>query len=542
MVSFLGLRQPYRARNGRPLLGFRPPAKNQPCSASFCKRLSDIIAPLEKQPSERGMSLQPTSNWHTDLVAGLAVFFSMSYVVFANPIILSKAGMSPVPVFYGTCGIAALASFLSGYYAKAPAALAPGLALSAAIAQFLTSGETTMKWESALLVCAGAGGCLLLASLADVRRKVMDAIPRTIKLAVTGGIGAVLADNALKLVKDPVHPNHFSANLYLFYTGLVIIFGGYVILRGLSLRVNSPRLATTLDLVGRSSFFLSVPLLAGLAHYAYPEIIDKVGGQGTWLWLESTMTFSDAVRGAFRYDAIALFIFVLYILFADIVGSPYHMALDDHGYQHVARFEDEVETKIRKSFLVDSIANILAPIAGTSPVVFYAENFAGKVLGGVGAMVAYVSAILFLGLGLVGVLLGAEGKNIEFLVPGVAVAPALFLVGLIIISKALMPRATTTVATEPSGAATATIRGYVPIPKLWHQDFIELGFRLPAAIAIVVTPISGFEIGVAAGILSYTTFYLIVPKALSQHYEGEAGSLLVFSLIGALSVFFKLKL
>jgi xanthine/uracil/vitamin C permease (AzgA family) len=176
-------------------------------------------------------------------------------------------------------------------------------------------------------------------------------------------------------------------------------------------------------------------------------------------------------------------------------------------------------------------------VAGTSPIVYYAENFAGKVLGGRTAIVAYVSAIGFLILFLTGAALAYQGRSISFLVPGISVAPALFFVGLIIVSKALWPSGGTVLQQDPDGTDQPA-RSNNPL----LAEFQELGRRLPAAISIVVTPLAGFEIGVAAGILSYFLFFSLIPEGYFGRDDRQESALGWLALIASVSVFIKIKL
>lgn len=470
-------------------------------------------------------------NRSTEIVAGLAVFFSMSYVAFATPLILNQAGqagagMPVAPVFFATCLMAAVASLVSGLYARTPAALASGLALSSAMAQFLQFRETTITWENAMVVSAIAGVFLLIASLVGFRRKVVDSIPQSIKLAVIGGIGAVLAEGALKLVRE--HPGQFTHNLVLFVIGLAVIALGYIVLRSVAVNIGS----SALDLLGRSSLFLSVVMVAALAYSPQSVSLNAAGGQigDLWLWSHAKQSLPEAVQGALKWESIVLLFFILYILFADIVGSPYHMALDEHRYK-IASFTPGEEVTIRRSFVVDSIANLAAPVVGTSPVVYYAENFAGRVLGGRTPIVAYVTAAGFFLLFIVGLALGYMGKSISVLIPGISVAPALFFVGIMIISKALWSGEEESTEPQPQDASPLA-------------EFRDLGRRLPAAISVVATPVAGFDIGVGAGILSYFVLHYLIPKAAGAGDAAtrESGALIWLALVAAISMFIKAKL
>lgn len=472
-----------------------------------------------------------------DVVAGLAIFFSMSYVVFAVPLMLGQVHFPATPVFYATCLISAAASWAAGRFAQAPTAVAPGLALSASISQFLSLPDNPSTWESALVVCFFAGCFLLLTSLTGFRRKIADSIPPIIKLALTGGIGAVLAENALKFIR--ANPDgSVSDDLLLFVAGLVFIGFGYIVLRNLSVRAEQKGsfYARLLDTCGRASLFLSVPLIALLAHLFFSAGQGSLSASGSWIWLERTAEWKSIFRGAINPASIMFGLFVLYILYADIVGSPYQMALDDVHYE-TQRLTEKQNDQIRRSYIVDSLANMLAPLFGTSPPVYYAENLAGKVVGGKGPLVAYVTAGGFLLIFLVGVLLAAFGKPIEALIPGIAVAPVLFFVGLVIIAKSLARSTGRDIL--PSGIHREQLRQDTNPDT---AEFLETGRYMPAAVTIIATPIAGFEVGVACGILSYYLFFVIFPAEQKEIIVPDQGALHVFALFAFLALALKLHI
>lgn len=481
-------------------------------------------------------SAETTPSLQTEIIAGLAVFFSMAYVAFANPILLSKAGMAPAPVFYATCLMASLASFVSAWYARAPAALAPGLALSATLGEFLNYPVTkSVGWEGALVVCFLAGLLLLAFSVTQYRQKIITDIPQSIKFAVIGGIGAVLADSAVKLMWS--HSSQQSHNVRLFIAGLATIVLGYIVVRSLALRARASKHQRWLDTLGRASFFISVVLVAVLAHLTGPGVSASVDASGSWLWLTSSKPLDDAVRAAFSLPGMSLFIFIFYILITDIVGSPYHLMLDKYGWEGEKNFSKEDSEMIRKSFIVDSTSNLVAPLFGTSPIVFYAENFAGRVLGGRTSIVALVPAFGFFILFLVGLSLAHYGKGISFLIPGIAVAPILFFVGLLIIAKSLIGALSEESLVDPEEAS-----GESGMIAELAQEFRALGRRLPAALAIVITPAAGFDIGVATGILTYVAFSLILPHGRKGDFQDLNGTIAFLALLAALSLIIKFNL
>jgi AGZA family xanthine/uracil permease-like MFS transporter len=71
------------------------------------------------------------TNIRTEIMAGITTFMTMAYIIIVNPLILSAAGMPAGAVMVATCLAAAIGTFLMGFLANYPFALAPGMGLNA---------------------------------------------------------------------------------------------------------------------------------------------------------------------------------------------------------------------------------------------------------------------------------------------------------------------------------------------------------------------------------------------------------------------------
>ena len=498
-----------------------------------------------------------TPEWQRDLIAGLAIFFSMSYVVFAIPAMMAKAGLPAGPIFIGTCIAAAAASLAAGLYGRTPTAIAPGLALSATLSPFLVAGGNNIPWQSAFVICFAAGLFLFFLSVTQLRIRIVDAIPPVIKLAVTGGIGAVLADSARNMVSIPDDirksvMNELSAQnptlafdaldklakpaldritndrILLFLFGIAFITVGYFVLLNLASRYRDRSYARWLDVSGRASLALSVPLVALMAHWLGVVGTQTLQAEGIWLWSPWPTDWRPIFAAVFSPPGYILFAFVLYILLVDIVGSPYQMESEKLGYI-ASRRSAKANKTIHRSFIVDSLANVAAPALGTPPTVYYAENYAGKVLGAKGGLAAIIPAIGFIGWLALFLWLGtATFRN---WIPDISVAPVLFFVGLMLIAQAL------------NLSAAQSNRNASQSAKSGELGVTGLERHLPAGIAIVVTPIpgAGFEIGVAAGVLAYYLLFVLVPASKdSSLAKSERNSLGVFAVLALFAIGLKI--
>ena len=141
--------------------------------------------------SEHGTTVQ------REVLAGFTTFLTMAYITFINPAILADAGMDFNAVFVATCLAAAVGTLIMGLYANYPIALAPGMGLNA----FFTYGVVLgmgHAWQTALGAVFLSGVIFVILSVLPIREWLINAIPRTLKMAISAGIGLFLGIIALK--------------------------------------------------------------------------------------------------------------------------------------------------------------------------------------------------------------------------------------------------------------------------------------------------------------------------------------------------------
>ena len=132
------------------------------------------------------------TNVRTEVMAGITTFLTMAYIIFVNPDVLSAAGMPKESVFVATCLAAAIGSAIMGFYANYPIALAPGMGLNAYFAFAVVKGMG-FTWQAALGAVFISGILFVFVSLFRVREAIVNAIPRSLKFAISAGIGLFLA-------------------------------------------------------------------------------------------------------------------------------------------------------------------------------------------------------------------------------------------------------------------------------------------------------------------------------------------------------------
>lgn len=136
--------------------------------------------------SERGSSVR------TEIVGGVTTFFAMAYIIFVNPGLLSQTGMSFNGVMLATCISAAIGCLLTALLANAPFAQAPGMGLNAFFT-FTVCFGMGYTWQEALAIVLLSGILFLIIAVSPLRGKIISSIPSFLKSAISAGIGLFIA-------------------------------------------------------------------------------------------------------------------------------------------------------------------------------------------------------------------------------------------------------------------------------------------------------------------------------------------------------------
>ena len=312
----------------------------------------------------------------TELAAGATTFLTMAYIAFVNPQILSYAGMPFDAVFVATCLSAAFATLLMGLAANYPIALAPGMGLNA----FFTYGVVLgmgHAWESALGAVFVSGLLFFLVSILPIRRWIMEAIPRGMKLAISAGIGLFLAIIALQNAGViQASPATMVTTGALFEPEPILAFLGFSTIVALAGR-DVPG-AVMIGILGVSA----AGILAGISGFtgiaaAPPD------PSPTFLALD--------LAGALQLGMAAVIITFLIVDLFDTTGT-----LIGVGQQGGLLDSRGMLPRSRTALLADSAGTVGGSLLGTSPVTSYIESATGIAAGGRTGLTAVTVALLFL--------------------------------------------------------------------------------------------------------------------------------------------------
>ncbi len=139
--------------------------------------------------SERGSTLR------TEIRGGIITFLAMAYILVVNPIILGGAagiGYDTSQLFTATAIAAIIACLLMGLYSRFPVALAPGMGVNAFLSITICN-EMGFTFEQGLMVVFASGTLFFILSVTGMRKRVLDDIPMSMKLAISAGIGFFIA-------------------------------------------------------------------------------------------------------------------------------------------------------------------------------------------------------------------------------------------------------------------------------------------------------------------------------------------------------------
>ena len=322
-----------------------------------------------------------------EILAGVTIFLAMAYILPVNSFMLAATGLPVGGVFFATAVSAALATLIMGIFANLPVALAPGMGLNAFFTYTLV-GSLGYTPKAALAAVLVSGILFLIISLTGLRKVIINAIPKGLKLSVGAGIGFFIAFIGLKnagiiegdgatlvTLGNLAHP---TVLLGLF--GLILV----VVLYALKFRFALITAIISTAVVGLILGALGVDMMP-----AY----DAQGMSGVWTGASETVF---AAFGGFKelfssWQALAVIFSLLFVDFFDTAGTL--MAV---GNQAGLINDEGVIEGGDNALIADSIGTIAGAVLGTSNVTSYIESSTGIEQGARTGLASVVVAILFI--------------------------------------------------------------------------------------------------------------------------------------------------
>lgn len=388
----------------------------------------------------------------TEIMAGITTFLTMAYILAVNPNILGETGMDKGALFTTTVLMSALPTIFMALYAKLPLALAPGMGLNAFFA-YTVCLVMGYSWQFALTAVFLEGLVFLLLTVTNLREKIVDVIPNTLKNAISAGIGLYIAFIGLQGAGIIVNNDATLVSLGDLTTGSALLGAIGIIVTSILLVKNIKGallwgiLATTL---------IGIPLGVTQINsvFSTPPSIEPIFMQFEW----------DQIFSKEMVIIVFTFLFVdLFDCIGTIIGVANRAGLIK---------EDGKIPHLKEVFTVDSVSTAAGAVMGTSTVAVYVESAAGVNEGGRSGLTAFVTGICFL--------LSLFFAPLFLAIPAAATTPVLVLVGLMMMSSVL---------------------------KINFNDYAE---AIPTFICVLLMPLTySISEGIVLGHLSYIFINLL---------------------------------
>ena len=430
-----------------------------------------------------------------ELQAGLATFAAMAYILAVNPAILMP-GFAADPAIGAdaasashlavrgalvtvTALTAAVATVIMGLMTNYPLALAPGMGINAFFAFTICLGAG-VPWTEALGMVFVNGAIFLILSITGVREKIIRSIPRSLKLAITAGVGVFIAfiglQNAGVIVPHPAtlitHGDFAGGSSALCLAGIVLT--GVLLARrvpgALVLGVAAITVAGLFVADGKGGTITRWPAELFSAPASPAPVFLKL----SFGFLHDFDAFTKAVPFIF-----ALLLVDMFDNLGSLIGVATRAGLVD---------KDGNLPGAGRALLADSIAAMLSALSGTSTVVTYIESASGVEAGGRTGLVSITVAVLFLG--------ALFLTPLILVIPAAATAPVLVAVGV------MMIQSVTQIDFEDRLVALPAALVVIGIPLTFSiAEGIGLGVVAAAALALCsgrprALPVTGYVIAV----------------------------------------------
>lgn len=417
----------------------------------------------------------------TEIMAGITTFMTMAYILAVNPNILSATGMDANAVLIATALAAFVGTAMMALFANYPFALAPGMGLNAYFAYTVVL-NMGYSWQIALMAVFVEGLVFVVLSLTNVREAIFNAIPMTLKSAVSVGIGLFIAFIGLQNAKIVVNSDATLLTYQSFKGDTFHSVGIGALLALIGVLVTAILLVKKVK--GGILFGIIITWVLGILC----ELVDIYvpnPDAGMYSVIPSAIvsfdfssfgqTFGQVFKADFGGIKILDFIVVMFaFLFVDLfdtLGTLIGVASKADMLD-----KDGKLPRIKGALMADAVATSVGAIFGTSTTTTYVESASGVTEGGRTGLTAITTGILFL--------LALIFSPLFLTIPSFATAPALIIVGFYMMGA---------------------------VVKINFDDMAE---AIPAFLCIIAMPLAySISEGIAIGVISWTLLNLLTGKA-----------------------------
>ena len=414
----------------------------------------------------------------TELAAGLTTFMTMAYILAVNPSVLSTTGMDSTAVLLATCLASFIGTACMAFMANLPFALSAGMGLNAYMA-YTVCGIYGYSWQVALLAVFIEGIIFIILSLTNVREAIFNAIPLSLKRAVSVGIGLFIAfiglQNAGLAVDSATLVSLVNFRENFSTTGICALLALIGLLMTSILYIKKVKGSILIGIFG--TWILGI--ICQLVHIYVPDNESYFSLLPTFKMTDFSK-LGETFGQCFNVDmsGVGIFNFVVVIfsfLFVDLFDTLGTLI----GVSTMANMldKDGKLPKIKPALLADAVATSAGAVLGTSTTTTFVESSSGVAAGGRTGLTALTTAVLFL--------LSMLFAPIFIAIPSFATAPALILVGFLMFST-------------------------ISEIKLSEKNYAS---AIPAYLCIIAMPLFySISEGIAIGVISFVVINLICGK------------------------------
>ncbi|MCK5883202.1 MAG: NCS2 family permease [Bacteriovoracaceae bacterium] len=400
-----------------------------------------------------------------ELIAGLTTFMTMAYILIVSPNILSATGMDKGALITATALSAAFATFLMAFLANLPFALAPGMGINAFFAYGICLGMG-YSWQVALTAVLVEGIIFIALTALNVREALIDAIPDSMKKAITVGIGLFIT--LIGLVSTGIVKTGMSHVGEGKLSGIVVTLG--------DLKAPGPIIALVGLVVmgalmqkkvkGAVLFGILASTVLGIP-FGVTDISGGIFGMPASI---APIMFKFDFTKLLSIDMAIILFTLLFVDMFDTIGTLVGVTM-----KAGMMTKDGKVPRAKQALFADAVGTTAGAFLGTSTVTSYIESATGVQAGGRTGLTSFTVGVLFL--------VALIFTPLFLIIPASATGPALIMVGLFMLS---------------------------PIKDIDLDDYTE---ALPAFITMVLMPLTySIANGIALGMLTYLALKILTGK------------------------------
>lgn len=438
----------------------------------------------------------------TEIIAGLTTFMTMAYIIALNPNILTGYGLTDGgmelwnAVFLATCLASGIAMVCMAFIANKPFCLAPGMGLNSFFAVVvgnivtITGATYVASFQAALVIILAEGIVFVILTLANIREKIVEAIPLGVRMGIAPAIGLMLMN--IGFGSNVYIANSDGQQFYVmkdFFGSLTATFAAQtmgdayptMVLSVITMFIGLLVIALLNHRGVKASVILGM-LAASVVYWAGDALVlgqDPFATLATASWLPAFNNMFDLTFFQFNFEGflqigwftvITLIITFCMIDMFDTIGTLVGTAsragmLDEDGKM----------PQMKEAMLADAIGTCAGACTGTSTVTTFVESTSGVEAGGRTGLTALTCGIMFF--------LCIFIAPIAAIIPAAATSSALIYVGIIMLQG------------------------------LKNVDLSKTEQCVPTALMLIAMPISG-SIGhaIGLGLISFTVINVCTGK------------------------------